>query len=129
MILHSILFCSFVLQIISHYLTSTFSLYPRKRSLRGVYWNQPVGWSVGRSVMRSVCRFVGRFVGRSVCKILSAELLLQYQSDSIDTLHNCSPGWVDVQDTNFTKICPIITELLPLIQFEKYFLTWKNLVR
>ena len=50
-------------------LTSLFLLYPRKRSLKGVYWNRPVGWSVH--------------------KICSVVLLLQFLPDLLDTCHKC----------------------------------------
>ena len=52
-------------------------------------------------------------------KVLSGELLLQYQSDSIDTWHNYSPVEVDVQDTIFFEVGPRIMELLPLNCLEK----------
>ena len=52
---------------------------------------------------------------RSVHKILSGQLLLQFQSNSLDTWQKCSLGAVDVQDTNFVKIPSRTTELLPMI--------------
>ena len=50
-------------------------LYP-KQIILGVYWNRPVGLSVGWSIRR-LC-------GLSA-KILSVELLLQFQPDSLET--------------------------------------------
>ena len=63
---------------------------------------------------------VGRWVGgrsgkRSLRKILSGQLLLQFESNSLDTWQKCSLGAVDVQDANFVKIPSRITELLLLI--------------
>ena len=75
------------------------SLYPRKQSLLKVYCNQLVWWSGGWSVL----------------KILSGQLLLQIQSNSLDPWQKCSLGPVDLQDTHFVKIPSRITELLPLI--------------
>ena len=54
-------------------------------------------------------------IGRSVLKILSGQLLLQFQSSLLDTWQKCSLGAVDVQDTHFVKVPSRITELLPLI--------------
>ena len=53
------------------------------------------------------------------CKVLSAELLLQYQSDLIDTWHNYSPVGVEVQDAHFFEVGPRMTELLPLYGSKK----------
>ena len=62
-------------------------------------------------ILESACRSVGQ----SVCKILSGQLLLQFESNSLDTWQKSSLGAVDVQDTHFVKIPSRITELLPLI--------------
>ena len=70
---------------------------------------------VGGGILESVCHSVGQSGGRTVCKILSGQLLLQFQSNSLDTWQKCSFGAVDVQDTYFVKIPSRITELLPLI--------------
>ena len=57
----------------------------------------------------------GRSGGLSVRKILSTQLLLQFQSNSLETWQKSSLGAVDVQDTHFVKIPSRNTELLPLI--------------
>ena len=57
----------------------------------------------------------GRSGSRSVRKILSGQLLLKFQSNSLDTWQKCSLGAVDVQDTHFAKIPSRVTVLLPLI--------------
>ena len=79
---------------------------PPQTKFGRVYWNQPVGRSGGLSG------------GQSVSKILSGQLLLQFQSSSLDTWQKCPFGLVDVQDANFVKIPSRITELLPLIWLE-----------
>ena len=66
--------------------------------------------SVG-GILETVCRSDSR----TVCKILSRQLLLQFQPDSLDAWQKCLLGAVDVQDSNFVKIPARITELLPLI--------------
>ena len=83
------------------------------------WYTYSLGWvDVQDANFRRVCPTITELLTlnqlEKSCKVLSGELLLKYQSDSIDTWHNYSPVGVDVQGTLFIEVGPIITELLPL---------------
>ena len=58
--------------------------------------------------------FRGGLAGGLSAKILSFQLLLQFQPDTLDTWHKCCSVVVDVQDAIFFHISLVISELWPL---------------